>query len=251
MKPKARELIDAGYRQIGISYDVMDCQAFVEECLREIGAYKDLAGSNTWYRAMGWTGSPEECRKVFGKIPDGAFLFILEQDGKEPAKYQGDGIGNASHIGIYTGSRGKGAIHSSKSVGMVCESTFSGKSIRGGWNRVGLWLDGLDYEIGTATGGGEKQVTTMITWADNNSPINMRVRKSTGAQLAGQIPQGESVEAEDNGDGWSWVHWNGKAGYVLSRFLKPMNADPGGGELDREKLVSIYHELGKILGLEG
>ena len=90
-------------------------------------------------------------------------------------------------------------------------------------------------------------MTRMVTWADNNSPINMRVRKSTGAQMAEQIPQGEIVEAEDNGDGWSWVHWNGKAGYVLNRFLKA--ADAGGG-IDRERIVEIYHQLGKILGLE-
>lgn len=225
----------------------MDCQKFVEKCLEAVGVKMDLAGSNAWYRAMGWIGTPEECRNLFGRIPDGAFLFILKQDGGEVKRGYTDGIGNASHIGIYTGSRGKGAIHSSESVGMVCESVFSGKSIRGGWNRVGLWMDGLDYGTG---GGGGKTVTTMITWADNDKPINMRVRKSTGAQLAGQIPQGEIIEAEDNGDGWSWVHWNGKAGYVLSRFLKPVDADPGIGDLDREKLVSIYHEFGKILGLE-
>ena len=91
---------------------------------------------------------------------------------------------------------------------------------------------------------------TMVTWADNDSPVNMRVRKSTGAQLAGQIPQGETVTAEDNGDGWSWVHWNGKAGYVLTRFLKAPESADTGGELDRGKIVEIYHQLGKILGLE-
>ena len=245
MKPEASALIEAGYQRIGISYKVMDCQAFIEACLKEIGVKKDLAGSNAWYRAMGWVGSPEECARVFGRIPDGAFLFIWKDDGGEVKRGYKDGLGNASHIGIYTGSRGKGAVHSSESNGMVCESVFKGRTIKGGWNRVGLWLDMLDYGI-TDSGGGDT-VTKMVTWADNSSPINMRVRKSTSAQLAGEIPQGETVEAEDNGDGWSWVHWNGKAGYVLTRFLKA--ADAGGG-IDRERIVEIYHQLGKILGLE-
>lgn len=248
MKPEAAALVEAGYQRIGIPYKALDCQAFVEACLRAIGITTDLAGSNAWYRAMDWVGSPEECKRIFGRIPEGAFLFILEHDGGEVKRGYKDGLGNASHIGIYTGSRGKGAVHSSESNGMVCESKFAGRTIRGGWNQVGLWLDRLDYGITDPEGG--DGVKTMVTWADNNSPINMRVRKSTGSQLAGEIPQGETVTAEDNGDGWSWVHWNGKAGYVLSRFLRPVDADPG-GELNREKLVSIYHELGKILGLEG
>lgn len=162
MKPLAADLIGAAYRQIGIPYDVMDCQAFVEECLREIGAYKNLPGSNAWYRAMNWTGTPEECARAFGRIPDGAFLFILEQNGKEPEKYKADGIGNASHIGICTGKRGKGAVHSSKSKGMVCESKFAGVAINGGWNRVGLWTDALDYgldDAGTASGSTTKPET--------------------------------------------------------------------------------------------
>lgn len=248
MKPKAAELIEEGYQRIGISYKVMDCQAFVEACLRDIGITTDLAGSNAWYRAMNWVGSPEECTRVFGRIPEGAFLFILEHDGGEVKRGYKDGLGNASHIGIYTGSRGKGAVHSSFTNGMVCESQFKGRTIKGGWNQVGLWLDILDYGITDPEGG--DGVKTMVTWADNDSPINMRVRKSTGAQLAGQIPQGETVTAEDNGDGWSWVHWNGKAGYVLTRFLKAPESADTGGELDREKLEQIYHDLGKLLGLE-
>ena len=54
----------------------MDCQKFVENCLAEVGIKKDLAGSNTWYRYITWTGTPEECKQKFGRIPPGAFLFI-------------------------------------------------------------------------------------------------------------------------------------------------------------------------------
>lgn len=54
----------------------MDCQKFVEKCLADVGIKKDLAGSNAWFRYMTWTGTPEECKKKFGKVPAGAFLFI-------------------------------------------------------------------------------------------------------------------------------------------------------------------------------
>ena len=54
-----------------------------------------------------------------------------------------DGIGNASHIGLYIG-RESGAIHSSYSKNGVRYSYFAGSTINGGWNRVGLWNE-LDY----------------------------------------------------------------------------------------------------------
>ena len=127
----------------GMSMAGMDCQGLVEWCLMQAGIPKsecNYAGSNAHYRACVWTGSPEECKKAFGEVPAGAALFILEQDGNEPDKYKADGIGNASHIGLWTG---KTSIAASASKGKVIESNFRGRSINGGWNRVGLlpWVD--------------------------------------------------------------------------------------------------------------
>ena len=130
-----------GFEKLGTPYREMDCQAFIEWCLRQCGLKKDLAGSNAWYREVMKNGTmmtPEECVKQLGKVPAGAFLFIHAFDGGEEKRGYRDGLGNASHIGIVTG-KGEGAIHSSSSRGCVAESRFRGKSIRGGWNRVGLW----------------------------------------------------------------------------------------------------------------
>ncbi len=131
-----------GSKYLGISYSVYDCQAFVEKCLSDAGLVIDLAGSNAWYRAMTWVGTPEECTAEFGYIPKGAFLFIWADDGGEPSYYT-DGLGNASHIGIYTGT-GKGAVNASYSRYCVAESYFACSTINGGWNTVGLW-NRLDY----------------------------------------------------------------------------------------------------------
>lgn len=145
------KLGDVGFKYLGTPYSVMDCQAFVEKCLSDCGERKDLAGSNAWFREVHNNGviyTPEECVRQLGTVPPGAFLFILKNDGGEPAKYKPDGLGNASHIGIVTMPRGEGAIHSSSSRGMVCESKFAGKTIKnGGWNRVGLW-NRVEYSTG-------------------------------------------------------------------------------------------------------
>ena len=138
-----------GFEKLGTPYKEMDCQAFIEWCLRQCGLKKDLAGSNAWYREVlknGTVMTPEECVKQLGKVPAGAFLFIHAFDGGEEKRGYRDGLGNASHIGIVTG-KGEGAIHSSSSRGCVAESGFRGKTIRGGWNRVGLW-NRVSYDYG-------------------------------------------------------------------------------------------------------
>ena len=148
MKISAIDFSLAGDKYLGRSYEEMDCQAFVEKCMADVGLRMDLGGSNSWYRECGkhgWVGTPEECVKEFGSVPKGALLFILEPVGpKTPAKFRNDGIGDVTHMGIVTG-RGDGAIHSSSSRGCVATSKFKGKTIpNGGWNRVGLY-DKFDY----------------------------------------------------------------------------------------------------------
>lgn len=224
------KLGDVGFQYLGTPYSVMDCQAFVEKCLSDCGDKTNLAGSNAWYREVmknGWVGSPEECVKTFGIVPKGAFLFILQQDGKEPEKYKPDKIGNASHIGLCTGTRGEGAINSSASKGVVCESKFKGKSINGGWNRVGLWTKvAYDYGGGveptptpTPTPTPEPQKITATVYADNGKPVNLRKRPGIIYALVDKVPCGEIVDVIDYESDWSLVVWKNKKGYMMSKFL--------------------------------
>lgn len=230
MKPTAEALSLAGDKFLGRSYEDMDCQAFVEATLREIGIRKDLAGSNAWFREMTWVGAPEECKARFGSIPKGAFLFIHAFDGKEPEKYRKDGRGNAKHIGIYVG-RGDGAIHSSESRGGVCYSVFNGKSINGGWNRVGLWAqlsygDKIDQELTGSQGGGGKSMMKALVTADQGKTVNMRANPSKDARVLAQIPIGELVDMIEEGSEWSSITYNGREGWMMSMFLVPVAGDP-------------------------
>lgn len=293
--PKGSELARVGCPYLGVKYSEMDCQAFVERCLSDIGLRKDLAGSNAWYRYImknGWIGSPEECKALFGMIPEGAFLFILKHDGKEPEKYHRDGIGNASHIGIYTGLSGQemvdiavrsgdtravnykfgdGAINSSSTHGAVSTSKFAGKSISGGWNRVGLW-DAISYgepiDIIIHGGepspepepGGETMVATV--YSDNGKPVNFRKKHSTSAALLDQIPVWEHVEVTEKGSEWCSCKWKGKTGYIMTQFLifgeyvpgddmDPTPAPDGTILVNREELERIYDMIGNLLGVRG
>ena len=228
MKIDALAFSFAGDKYIGRPYSEMDCQTFVERCMRDCGLNKDLAGSNAWYREImkhGWVGSPEECKRQFGQIPKGALLFILKQDGKEPSKYQGDGIGNASHIGIYI-ARHDGAINSSKSRGGVCYSKFSGKSISGGWNRVGLY-DQFDYGLDDAQDQGdegkdEKPVQGTVT-AQTGATVNLR--KTPDGDLIERIPIGTKVTIIEYRPEWCEVTTGKLTGYMMTQFIELDSGD--------------------------
>lgn len=280
MKIDALSFSWAGDKYLGRSYKEMDCQAFVEQCMADSGLRMDLGGSNSWYREIrknGWVGTPEECRKIFGEIPKGALLFILENNGKEPEKFRKDGIGNASHIGIKTG-RGKGAIHSSSSRGGVTESEFNDKTIRnGGWNRVGLYnkftygktIDWVLNHIGIGenpAGQGETEEDEHMTatvYSENGNPVNLRKSASKSAALVDKIPVGTEVEITGSmtgadGTTWSKVKAGRLSGWMMTDFLSaddsaapPEDFDqgdldgPDGGE--RIALYFTADELAAVL----
>ena len=95
-------------RYTGVPYSKLDCQAFVEEVLKDCGVRKpdgsvyNWKGSNSmWRNALRWKGTIEECRRLFNGIPLGAWVFIVKNDGGEVARGYHDNEGNASHVGIY------------------------------------------------------------------------------------------------------------------------------------------------------
>lgn len=105
----AKQAVTGNY--VGIPYSKLDCQGFVEQVLKDCGVRKpdgtvyNWRGSNSmWRNYITWKGTKEECIKKFGEIPQGAFLFLLKWDGGEKEKGYHDGEGNASHVGLYTGT---------------------------------------------------------------------------------------------------------------------------------------------------
>ena len=255
MAASALEFSKAGCRFLGEPYSKMDCQAFYENALKEVGIKKNLAGSNAWLREMTWYGTPDECKTKFGRIPKGATLFILKHDGKEPDKYKKDGKGNASHIGIYTALTGQemvdiavsqgdakavnynygdGAINSAKSRGAVCTSKFAGKAISGGWNTIGLW-DQMSYGAdidATLDGGGDTPAPepqpepepivypTATVVAKAYSTVKMRARPTIHCDLYWDVPIGSIVDVLEPSADWCKIRWTGRTGYMMSEFLQ-------------------------------
>ncbi len=220
-KPTGAEFAAQGAKYIGTPYTEMDCQAFVERMLADVGVHKDWKGSNAMYRDMQWAGSVDECIAKFGRVPVGALLFIHAMDGGEVERGYHDGLGNASHVGVYTGV-GKGAIHSSSSRGCVAESAFAGKSIPGGWNMVGLCREvdyGLDDNESNESEAETMNAATATVTAANGKPVNFRKRPQMGSATYGSLPVGTKVEVVETEGQWTRVRYAGDTGYVMSKFL--------------------------------
>ena len=141
----------------GHTYAEMDCQAFVEYCVNQCGGSMAYAGSNDMYRnAMAYLATIENA-KAEGKLVPGAGLLIVEEvsDGT-PTKYRGDGLGDATHVGLYVGekalqdtdksgnTRWCNTVHSSSSRERVVGGTTGG-----GWTHVILFKE-IDYGIDTS-----------------------------------------------------------------------------------------------------
>lgn len=105
----AEQAVTGGY--IGQPYSRWDCQAFVEQVLKDLGVRKpdgnpyNWKGSNSMFRNhIRWRGTIEECKQKFGCIPQGAFMFLVKHDGGEVERGYHDDLGNASHVGLYVGT---------------------------------------------------------------------------------------------------------------------------------------------------
>lgn len=250
-----------------------DCQDFVEKTMKTVGITDNLPGSNAWYRKMTWVGTPRECIAKFGCIPKGALLFILKQDGKEPDKYKGDGIGNASHIGIKTGRTGEqmvkhaisqgvsnaaaynygsGAIHSSSSRGHVVTSNFADKEISGGWNRIGLWNKfSYGQKIDSILNGNQKKEEVVIIVGVAKvigGTLNLRAEPSANSARLTGIPEGAKVNVLASDGTWSNVTYNGITGYVMSKYLKEEKGVSI--TLSQDNAIALYEALKASLGKE-
>ena len=173
----------------GITYDQLDCQEAVEEALRRGGvplSECNLSGSNAHYRNCLWRGLPERMIDLLGvkEVPAGMFPFIVEaEDSGTPAKYRGDGYGDATHMGIYMGG-GRTFNSSEKMSGVVVSTKFNGRkqAVAGSWNMVGWspWVDcGLTAEQVSALTG-DANYTGSATALTESKPATVQAATPLG-----------------------------------------------------------------------
>ena len=137
----------------GIPYSKLDCQGFVERVLSDAGVrdssgnpYNWKGSNSMWRNALSWKGTIEECRKRFGRIPLGAWVFIIKNDGGEKLRGYNDNEGNASHVGIFCSDDALCVRDSTKTN----RRDGVGYRVLDGFSHVGL-CKYLDYNSGSTT----------------------------------------------------------------------------------------------------
>ena len=98
-------------------------------------------------------------------------------------------------------------------------------------------LDGSGSGDSGTSGGGSSSGTTTPP-ADGNlygrvtteqGRLNLRATKSTGASILARIDQNVYIKVLEYGSSWCKVEYNGKTGYVMTKFLTFSGSVPEGG----------------------
>ena len=193
----------------------LDCQGLIEHVVRSLGGSLAYRGSNDMYRNACAELRPLSEAERSGRMVPGCVLFIVRQDGGEPALYKADGKGNASHVGWYTGE--PETVHASASAGRVTKGT-----LKGGWTHCG-WLKEVEY-------GGETEAVAsmdrvMRVSAPNGGSVRLRRHPANNAVVLVNVPSGERLEALGekalrSGVLWTPVRYDVYTGYMMSAYLK-------------------------------
>ena len=244
MKPKGKDVAAAAVQavSVGYTYDEMDCQAFVEHCVKQAGGAMSYRGSNDMARHAAWLGTLENAQAE-GMLRPGALLFIHEEDESAlPARYAGDGLGNFSHVGLYLGPdaitdtgrdglrRGCDAAHSSQTMGRV-----AGTTLENGWTHV-MWFPEIDYgeEAEGLTASGVTEGLTAGTApaaryatvvSPDGNPVKLRKSASARETVYWLVNPGARVQVERVRGGWALVRaictdGHTRRAYMMERFVR-------------------------------
>lgn len=206
----------------GQAVDGLDCQGYVEYCVNQCGGKMNYAGSNDMYRNAGTVYTMKEAKNL-GYIVPGAGLLIVKNDGNEPKKYKGDGLGNASHVGLYLNTNGVEVGHASSSKGCV-----TGSTLKNGWTHV-ILFDAIDYsEYINKSDDKEEDMTMEGRYrVSADGGLRMRETASTKGKYMLIIPCGTELDVTETKDGFGKVSYRGYNGWCSMDYMIPVQDQPG------------------------
>ena len=235
----------------GSSYGEVDCSGAFVYAYRHFG--KDIPhGSN----AIARRSVGELLPVSMAKTGMAAFKLRTPEDKNYalPDKYRVGGrdyngdLNDYYHIGLVD-KTGKYVINAQSSqTGVVLTPIDK-------WAKV-AYLNEVDYgEPQKDAGTIEVDIpmeTNAVVKTGNGLGVNFRKGKSTNSGLYGKIPEGASVLVTGMDGEWSDVAYDGRSGYVMSKFL--VMTEPNIGDeyvtlsMSYELALELFNELNKIFG---
>ena len=88
----------------------------------------------------------------------------------------------------------------------------------------------------------EKQ---MVVFADNGQPVNLRQGPGQKYTIVARVPVDATVTVVTDKDGWAFVRYGAKQGYMMDSFLQELPEEPVGGVL-YERVVAIRALIAEV-----
>ena len=201
------------YVENGCSERSVDCSGAFTYWYRKHGATM-YHGSNTMWRQ--YTTQKGKIGEI--SLVPGMAVFRHRDDGKEPEKYQGDGIGNFYHVGLYVGD-GQVAEAQGKKNGCV-------KSALGTWSHCARLRSTLYDLEETAQREEEKPLGTLGRVRVKSGRLNVRKAPTTASPVLGKLSLGDTVTLTGRTGGWFNVRTaSGLSGYCSADYIQPLGEE--------------------------
>lgn len=204
---KANDAISAGRALLGTPYSQLDCINFIKRIIRTapggVPGYT-TAGTNSLWRSHTMSAKYRDLTWKQEGIA-GA------QAGMMAFKRSGDDV---HHVGLVTGDGT--VLHSSSAKGKVVETALDSS-----WALLAVhrYIETGDASATVETKG-EETVSYKAKVVTQSGPLNMRSLPTTASERIVQIPRGEVVAIIQEDDGWAYVRYNGRAGWVSAAYLE-------------------------------
>lgn len=184
----------AGQKWLG--KEVFDCAGFVRMCLKQVDI-SIVAGATSQWKKTNWAQ-----KGTIDTLPKDKVCCLYRQDDSN----------TMGHTGMYLGD-GTIVHASSIKVGVVKTTLDKSKS----WTHWGIPAGLYDNNIEVIKVAYQALVTKIA--GASGSTVNMRKEASANASVITAIKFGQTVEVTRTVGDWSAIIWNGKSGYMLSKFL--------------------------------
>lgn len=183
----------------------VDCSGAFTYWYKMAGSYM-YHGSNTMWRNY----APKKGKIGELALVPGMAVYKHRNDGKEPDKYKGDGIGNFYHVGLYIGD------------GRVVEA----KGTRYGvvYSDIDEWthcstLKYTVYDVENMADVDETNFPATGSVKISSGVLNVRKAPSTNSAIVKELKKGEMITLTGLQDGWYSIETGNVKGYVSSKYI--------------------------------
>lgn len=186
-----------------IGHYVADCSGLFAWAFKKLGGYM-YHGSNTmWDKYCIDQGKLSGGKRTDGKgLKPGTAVFVLK------------GTSDRSHVGLYIGN-GEVIEASGTKAGVIKSKVSDSK-----WAEWGE-LKGVDYDDTSTTPSTPIDDTSTAPAVSsavvNATKVAIRANPSTTASVLTRVDKGERVQVL--GESWTKVTYQGKTGYMMTKFL--------------------------------